>query len=81
MINNRHLLFRSEEYCSNMELEFQNHSEKFEQFAMTDYKHIEKGKYEGLNIQLIAMDEATLQKLSGEFSCYCDYQEMKKENN
>ena len=66
-------MFRSNEYCETIDMEYKGKESNFFLYALSDYQHIKNGLYGELTWKLIANDPATLEKLSGEFSCYCQF--------
>lgn len=72
MLQNRKEFFRSMEQCKAMLEEYETNQILFEENAIDDYETIMNSDYK-LSWQLIADDVPTLNKLSGELSCYCDF--------
>lgn len=80
MLQNRNLFILSNDKCLTVWNEYKGREFSFLDNALNEYTTIKTGgKKYGFNWRLIADDVPLMESLRGEFTCYCDYIEEKKQ--
>ena len=72
MLQNRNLLILPTEKCQAIWNEYSGREFQFLDNSKREYRFLKNSTY-GISPNVIAYDVPTLQKLRGEYTCYCDF--------